>query len=71
MPPPAGLEEPLITFDRLVSDVFPHDMQYSDWREVKHLLLFRVYELNYDVWKDDPEINDPEDDGETEERQDD
>ena len=67
----AGLEEPLITFDRLVSDVFPHDMQYSDWREVKHLLLFRVYELNYDVWKDDPEINDPDDDRETEEGQDD
>lgn len=67
----AGLKEPLITFDQLVSDVFPHDMQYSDWREVKHLLLFRVYELNYDIWKDDPEINDPDNDGDTEGGQDD
>ena len=51
----AGFEEPLITFDQLVSDVFPHDMQYSDWREVKHLLLFRVYEQLFDDLKDDPE----------------
>ena len=67
----AGLEEPLLTFDQLVSDVFPHDMQYSDWREVKHLLLFRVYELNYDVWKDDPELNDEVNGGEDPEEQDD
>ena len=65
----AGFEEPLITFDQLVSDVFPHDMQYSDWREVKHLLLFRVYELNYDVFKNDPELNrDDSDEGVDEDR---
>lgn len=52
-----GFEEPLITFDQLVGDVLPHDMQYSDWREVKYLLLFRVYELNYDVFKNDSELN--------------
>lgn len=49
------LDEPLITFDQLVSDLFPHDTQYSDWREVKYLLLFRIYEQLFDDLKDDPE----------------
>lgn len=49
------LNEPLITFDQLVSDLFPHDTQYSDWREVKYLLLFRIYEQLFDELKDDPE----------------
>lgn len=50
-----GQAAPLITFDQLVSDVFPHDVQYSDWREVKYLLLFRIYEQLFDDLKDDPE----------------
>lgn len=49
------LSEPLITFDQLVNDLFPHDMQYSDWREVKYLLLFRIYEQLFEDLKDDPE----------------
>lgn len=49
------LNEPLITFDQLVSDLFPHDMQYSDWREVKYLLLFRIYEQLFDDLKDNRE----------------
>lgn len=49
------LDEPLITFDQLVGDLFPHDMQYSDWREVKYLLLFRIYEQLFDDLKDDRE----------------
>ncbi len=57
----AGKGTPLITFDQLVSDVFPHDMQYSDWREVKYLLLFRVYEQLFDELKDDPEMNTDDD----------
>lgn len=44
--------EPLITFEQLVNDVFPHDIAYSDWREVKYLLLFRIYEQLHDVMKD-------------------
>ncbi len=57
----AGNGTPLITFDQLVSDVFPHDMQYSDWREVKYLLLFRIYEQLFDELKDDPEMNTDDD----------
>lgn len=49
-----GQERPLITFNQLVTDVFPHDTQYSDWREVKYLLLFRIYEQLFDELKDDP-----------------
>lgn len=49
-----GQNEPLITFEQLVSDVFPHDTAYSDWREVKYLLLFRIYEQLFDELKDDP-----------------
>ncbi len=61
-----GEERPLITFDQLVSDVFPHDAQFSDWREVKYLLLFRVYEQLFDELKDDPEYTkaEPEEEGE-------
>jgi CRISPR-associated protein Cst1 len=54
-------EEPLITFEQLVSDVFPHDMAYSDWREVKYLLLFRIYEQLHDVLKEDNEYLEAED----------
>lgn len=50
-----GQAAPLITFDQLVSDVFPHDVQYSDWREVKYLLLFRIYEQLFDDLKDNPD----------------
>lgn len=46
---------PLITFDQLVTDIFPHDLEYSDWREVKFLLLFRIYEQLFDELKEDPE----------------
>ena len=49
------LDAPLITFDQLVTDLFPHDTGYSDWREVKYLLLFRIYEQLFDDLKDDPE----------------
>lgn len=49
------LNEPLITFDQLVTDLFPHDLQYSDWREVKYLLLFRIYEQLFEDLKDDRE----------------
>ncbi len=61
-----GHEHPLITFDQLVTDVFPHDTQYSDWREVKSLLLFRIYEQLFDELKDDPEYTEaePEEEGE-------
>lgn len=61
-----GHERPLITFDQLVTDVFPHDTQYSDWREVKSLLLFRIYEQLFDELKDDPEYTraEPEEEGE-------
>jgi CRISPR-associated protein Cst1 len=54
-------KEPLITFDQLVSDVFPHDTAYSDWREVKYLLLFRIYEQLFDELKDDPGYANTED----------
>lgn len=59
-------DEPLITFDQLVSDVFPYDTAYSDWREVKYLLLFRVYEQLFDELKDDPSYVDTEEDEEKE-----
>jgi hypothetical protein len=49
-----GHDRPLITFDQLVSDVFPHDAEYSDWREVKNLLLFRAYEQLFDDLRNDP-----------------
>jgi hypothetical protein len=49
------LSEPLITFDQLITDLFPHDTEYSDWKEVKYLLLFRIYEQLFDDLKDDPE----------------
>lgn len=52
------LDKPLITFDQLVTDLFPHDTEYSDWREVKYLLLFRIYEQLFDELKDDPEYVD-------------
>lgn len=50
-----GHERPLITFDQLITDIFPHDVQYNDWREVKYLLLFRIYEKLFDELKGDPE----------------
>ncbi len=51
-----GQERPLITFDELVQDVFPHDPEkYESWREVKWLLLFRVYELLFDELRVDTE----------------
>jgi CRISPR-associated protein Cst1 len=50
----AGHDKPLITFDQLVSDVFPVGAEYSDWREVKNLLLFRIYEQLFDDLKSDP-----------------
>jgi CRISPR-associated protein Cst1 len=50
-----GHERPLITFGQLITDIFPHDVQYNDWREVKYLLLFRIYEQLFDELKGDPE----------------
>lgn len=50
-----GHERPLITFDQLITDIFPHDVPYNDWREVKYLLLFRIYEQLFDELKEDPE----------------
>jgi len=51
-----GQDRPLITFDELVQDVFPHDPEkYESWREVKWLLLFRVYEVLFDELKADTE----------------
>lgn len=59
------LDKPLITFDQLITDLFPHDTEYSDWREVKYLLLFRIYEQLFDDLKDDPEyMNASDDEGE-------
>lgn len=58
------LDEPLITFDQLVTDLFPHDTEYSDWREVKYLLLFRIYEQLFDDLKDDPEYASTDNEGE-------
>ena len=58
------LDEPLITFDQLVTDLFPHDTEYSDWREVKYLLLFRIYEQLFDDLKDDPEYANTDDEEE-------
>lgn len=50
-----GQDRPLITFEELVQDLFPHDPEkYESWREVKWLLLFRVYEVLFDELKDDP-----------------
>jgi len=52
----AGQERPLLTFDELVQDVFPHDPEkYESWREVKWLLLFRVYEVLFDELSADTE----------------
>ena len=52
----AGQDRPLITFDELVQDVFPHDPEkYESWREVKWLLLFRVYEVLFDELRADTE----------------
>jgi CRISPR-associated protein Cst1 len=50
----SGHDKPLITFDQLVQDVLPADTPYSDWREVKYLLLFRIYEQLFDDLKEDP-----------------
>lgn len=50
-----GQERPLITFDQLITDVFPHDAERSDWREVKNLLLFRIYEQLFDDLKGNTE----------------
>lgn len=50
-----GYQHPLITFDQLITDIFPHDVPYNDWREVKYLLLFRIYEQLFDELKEDPE----------------
>ena len=58
-------EKPLITFEQLVGDVFPHDVAYSDWREVKYLLLFRIYEQLHEELKDDLEYLESEDHSET------
>lgn len=57
-------ERPLITFDELVTDLFPHDIDYSDWREVQYLLLFRIYEQLFYELKDNPEYVNTSDDGE-------
>ena len=54
-------EKPLITFEQLVGDVFPHDVAYSDWREVKYLLLFRIYEQLHEELKNDLEYLESED----------
>jgi CRISPR-associated protein Cst1 len=52
----AGQDRPLITFDELVQDIFPHDPEkYESWREVKWLLLFRIYEVLFDELKEDAE----------------
>jgi hypothetical protein len=56
----AGYQQPLITFDQLVSDVFPVDADYSDWREVKTLLLFRIYEQLFDELRSDPTWSQPD-----------
>ncbi len=50
----SGQDKPLITFEQLVSDIFPQEIAYSDWREVQYLLLFRIYEQLFDDLKDDP-----------------
>ena len=53
----AGHDKPLITFEQLISDVLPQDgVAYDDWREVKSLLLFRIYEQLFDELKNDPEF---------------
>ncbi len=64
------LSEPLITFDQLVGDLFPHDTQYSDWREVKFLLLFRIYEQLFDELRDDTEYAETNTGDETDEGED-
>lgn len=58
-----GDDRPLITFDELVNDIFPHDLDYSDWREVQYLLLFRIYEQLFDELKKDPEYVNTSDEG--------
>ena len=53
----AGHDKPLITFDQLISDVLAQEnTTYDDWREVKSLLLFRIYEQLHDDLKKDPEF---------------
>lgn len=59
-----GQDRPLVTFDQLVTDVFPHDAENSDWREVKYLLLFRIYEQLFDDLKGNPEYVRTEPEGE-------
>lgn len=58
-----GDDYPLITFDGLVNDILPHDIDYSDWREVQYLLLFRIYEQLFDDLKQDPEYASTGDEG--------
>lgn len=49
-------ENPLVTFDQLITDVVPHDPQRSrDWNEVRYLLLFRIRENLHDELVNDPE----------------
>ena len=51
-----GQARPLVTFEELIQDVFPHDPdKYESWCEVKWLLLFRVYEVLFDELKEDPD----------------
>lgn len=53
----AGQDKPLITFEQLISDVLAQEnATYDDWREVKNLLLFRIYEQLFDDLKNDPEF---------------
>ena len=52
----SGQDRPLLTFDELVQDVFPHDPEkYESWREIKYLLLFRIYDLLFEELKEDKE----------------
>lgn len=63
-----GQERPLITFEELIQDIFPHDPEkYESWREVKYLLLFRVYEVLFDELKDDADWKTNDEIEETEE----
>lgn len=64
----AGQDRPLITFDELIQDVFPQDPdKYESWREVKWLLLFRVYEMLFDELKNDLDWQVTDETNETEE----
>jgi len=67
----AGHDKPLITFEQLISDVLAQENAvYDDWREVKNLLLFRIYEQLFDDLKDDPEFIKVEDDADSHEEED-